>query len=144
MTRGTPFDDVGDLFDQLGEELDEVGEALESRVRGDLRVDVLESDGEYVVRADLPGFDTDDIELTVSGRKLTIRAEAAEETDEADATTDGRYHRHERRARSFARRLRLPGEVVEEEATADYDTGVLTITLPKPTATEEGTRIDVE
>lgn len=144
MTRGTPFDDVGDLFDQLGEGLDEVGETLESRVRGDLRVDVLEGDGEYVVRADLPGFDTDEIDLTVSGRKLTIRAAAAAETDEEEAAADGRYHRHERRARSFARRLRLPGEVVEEEATADYDTGVLTVTLPKREPAEEGTRIDVE
>ena len=144
MTGGTPFDDVGDLFEQLGDELDEVGETLGSRVRGDVSVDVLEGDEAFVVRADLPGFDTDDIDLTVSGRTLTIRADAAEETDEEGETVDGRYHRRERRSSSLARRLRLPGAIVEAEATASYDAGVLTVTLPKPEPVEDGTRIDVE
>ncbi|MFC7136259.1 Hsp20/alpha crystallin family protein [Halobaculum litoreum] len=104
---------------------------------------MLERDGAYVVSADLPGFDADDIELTVSGRDLTLRADA--ETDaEADAETPtGRYHRRERRARSLARRLRLPGEVVEEEATASYEDGVLRVTLPKAAVEKGGTRIDV-
>ncbi len=137
---------MNDLFDQLGEELDEVGATLggAASAAGTVRVDVLERDDEVVVRADLPGVDTDDLELTVSDRQLTIRAPAAAQTDEEGAAEEHRYHLRERRTGGLDRRLHLPAAVVEEEATASYDDGVLTVVLPKRTAAEEGTRIDVE
>ncbi|WP_435064531.1 Hsp20/alpha crystallin family protein [Halobaculum sp. EA56] len=145
MTGRTPFDDITDLIEQLGEELDEVGTTLEGHARGDVPVDLLERDDEFVVTADLPGFDGDEIEITVSDRTLTLRAESDEEETSAEATPEGQYHRRERRRRSVTRRVRLPGEVNETEATASYENGVLTVTLPKREPDSgDGTRIDVE
>jgi HSP20 family protein len=144
MTGRMPFVDVMELFDQLGEELDEVGTALEGRVRTEVNVDVLERDEEFVVTADLPGFDADDIDLAVSGRELTLRADSDEET-EYGGDSDVRYHRRERRSSSVTRRIPLPGDVLESEAEASYERGVLTVTLPRPgVGSGEGTSIDVE
>lgn len=145
MKGRRPFDDITDLFEQLGEEIDEVGEALETRARSDVAVDILERDDAFVVHADLPGFDREDIDLSVSGRELTIRAESTADEEAADETDEGRFHRRERRERSITRRVRLPGEVVAADATAKYNHGVLTVTLPKPASnSEDTTRIDVE
>ncbi|PSQ07811.1 heat-shock protein Hsp20 [Halobacteriales archaeon QS_6_71_20] len=145
MTERMPFDDVTELFDRLGEELDEVGTALEGRVRTEVNVDVLERDEEFVVAADLPGYDADDIDLAVSGRELTLRADSDEETEYGGGDSDIRYHRRERRSRSATRRISLPGDVLESEAEASYERGVLTVTLPRPgVGSGEGTSIDVE
>ncbi|MXR42532.1 Hsp20 family protein [Halobaculum sp. WSA2] len=145
MTERTPFDDVTDLLEQLGEELDEVDTTLGNPGRGDVPVDLLERDGEFVVVADLPGFGDEDVEVTVSGRTLTLRAESDDEETSAGAAPDGQYHRRERRRRSVTRRVQLPDEVNESEATATYDHGVLTVTLPKREPDSgDGTQIDVE
>ena len=145
MTRRTPFDDVTELFDRLGEELDDAGTALEGRVRGDVNVDVIERDGEFVVTADLPGFESDDIDLVVSGRELTLQADSDRQTEYGEKSADVRYHRRERRPRSVTRRIRLPGDVLGSEAEASYERGVLTVTLPRPgIGSGEGTSIDVE
>lgn len=145
MTGRTPFDEVTDLLEQLGEELDEVDTTLGNPARGDVPVDLLERDDEFVVVADLPGFGDEDVEVTVSGRTLTLRAESDDEEMGAGVAPDGQYHRRERRRRSVTRRVQLPDEVNESEATAAYDHGVLTVTLPKREPDSgEGTQIDVE
>jgi len=145
MTGRTPFDDVTDLLEQLGEELDEVDTTLGDPARGDVPVDLLERDDEFVVVADLPGVGDEGVDVTVSGRTLTLRAESDDAETSAGADPDGQYHRRERRRRSVTRRVQLPDEVNESEARAAYDHGVLTVTLPKRTPDSgEETRIDVE
>ncbi|UIP00660.1 Hsp20/alpha crystallin family protein [Halobaculum sp. CBA1158] len=147
MTRRSPFDDIADLFDQVGEELEDIERTLGVEGGADVPVDVLERDDAFVVTADLPGFDPEDVEVTLSGRELTIHAEGDERAESASETDDeGRYHRRERRVRSVTRRLRLPGEAVEEEASATHENGVVTVTLPRPEPDGEGdgTQIDVE
>ncbi|MFB6280934.1 MAG: Hsp20/alpha crystallin family protein [Haloferacaceae archaeon] len=128
-----PFAELDRLFDRLTEGLGAGGIADLAPVP----VDVVETGDEVVVTADLPGYDAENIEVTVEDRTLTIRAERDE-----DGTVEGRYVRRERRRREASRRVALPTEVVESEATADYADGVLTVRLPA--TTEEGHRIEVE
>jgi len=104
-----------------------------------IRVDEFEEDGALVVRAELPGIDPDkDVELTVKGGMLHIRAEHKEE----DKTEKRGYLRHELRFGSFARSLPLPEGVTEAEVTATYKNGILEIRVPAPTPSPE-TRIPI-
>ena len=93
-------------------------------------------DDRYVIRAELPGLDPEnDIEVTVDGRILTIRAERRRR--------DNGPYRSEFRYGSLARAVRLPARVEPADVTARYDKGVLEVSVPlvvKP----EGTRIPVE
>ena len=94
-------------------------------------------DDRYVIRAELPGLDPEtDIEVTVEGRVLTIRAERRRQDD-------GPY-RSEFRYGSLARAVRLPVRVGAADVTARYGKGVLEVSVPGPVARPEGTRIPVE
>jgi HSP20 family protein len=134
--RSNPFKDIEELFDRMGRGF----EAGDLSVH-DVAVDVSETDEEVVVTADLPGFEKSDIEVTVDDDGLTITAEREETTAEDDA----RYHRRERTRSEVQRRLSLPADVEETEASASYHNGVLTVVLPKRETTEdEGYDIDVQ
>lgn len=137
MSKGTdPFTELNRMFDRLAEGLGEGGLAEPTAVP----VDVAETDDEVVVTADLPGYDPDDIDVAVDGRTLTIGA--TRETAEQDEGDEGRYLRRERRRQRTSRSVTLPADVAEREATADYDAGVLTVTLPKTHG--GGHRIEIE
>jgi len=90
-------------------------------------LDVKENEKEIVVKADLPGMDEKDINLTIHNGVLSLRGEKkSEHTDQRDA-----YHVMERSYGSFQRSIRLPETVDDDKAEARFDKGVLTITLPK-------------
>ena len=94
-------------------------------------------DDRYVIRAELPGLDPEnDIEVTVDGRILTIRAERRQQDD--------RPCRSEFRYGSLARAIRLPARVDAADVTARYDKGVLEVSVPAREVRPEGTRIPVE
>lgn len=95
-----------------------------------LSLDVVENDDDYVVKASIPGINPDDLEITLSGRTLTIKGETKEETE----SEQGRYHLRERRYGSFSRSVTLPIEVKDADIEASYESGVLTLTLPKSEA----------
>mgnify|MGYP001057397546 CR=1 FL=1 len=90
-------------------------------------LDLSETDKEFIVRAELPGVDPKEIEVTVNRDLLTIRGERRQEREEKDEN----FRRVERFYGSFCRSLRLPTEVRADEAEASYDKGVLRIRLPK-------------
>lgn len=90
-------------------------------------VDVSEDDKNVYVRADLPGFTKDEIDVKVEKGVLSIEAQRTEKSEE----TTERYFRRERRATSLSRRLAVPQEVAESGISAVYKDGVLTLTLPK-------------
>jgi HSP20 family protein len=93
--------------------------------------------GRYVIRAELPGLDPEnDIEVTVDGQILTIRAERRRQDSGPD--------RSEFRYGSLARAVRLPARVDAADVTARYDKGVLEVTVPVPEVKQEGTRIPVQ
>jgi HSP20 family protein len=90
-------------------------------------LDVKENEKEIVVKADLPGMDERDINLTIHNGVLSLRGEKkSEHTDQRE-----NYHVMERSYGSFQRSIRLPETIDEDKAEARFDKGVLTITLPK-------------
>ena len=93
-------------------------------------LDLVENDNNFVVKAELPGFNPDNVDIRVEGNVLTLRGEFQEDTNK----DEGEYHVRERRHSSFARSLTLPVAVSADKATAEFDNGVLTLTLPKDEA----------
>jgi HSP20 family protein len=92
------------------------------------RVDLMESEKDITVTADIPGMDEKDIDVSVANGVLTISGEkSTEKTDKS-----GTYHRMERSYGSFRRDIELPEDVEVDKAEAVFSKGVLTITLPKP------------
>jgi HSP20 family protein len=89
--------------------------------------DLVETDAEIRIKADLPGVEEKDIEVTLDGGALTIRGERRAEKEEKR----GGYEWSERRFGSFQRRLELPCEVQSDKVQAKFSKGVLEITLPK-------------
>jgi predicted unusual protein kinase regulating ubiquinone biosynthesis (AarF/ABC1/UbiB family)/HSP20 family molecular chaperone IbpA len=101
------------------------------------RLEEAVQDDRYVIRAELPGLDPEnDIQVTVDGRILTIRAERRQQ--------DNGPYRSEFRYGSLARAVRLPGRIDPADVTARYDKGVLEVSVPVPDVKPEGTRIPIE
>lgn len=90
-------------------------------------LDVVEGEKEVTVRAELPGVDPNDVDVSISGSTLTIRGEKKSEHE-----AKGRnFFRSERSFGSFHRSVRLPEGVKAENASAEYSKGVLTVRLAK-------------
>jgi HSP20 family protein len=92
-----------------------------------LPLDVCETDQAFVVKASLPGVKPDDVQITVHGDTLTIRGESKAEQEKKGE----HWHLREQRYGTFQRSLTLATPVNSEKATADFEHGVLTLTLPK-------------
>lgn len=89
--------------------------------------DIAEADDHFAVKADLPGIDPRDLDISLAGNVLTIRGEKKEEREEKSE----RYYSIERRFGSFNRSFMLPSDVKEEGIEASYKNGVLRVTIPK-------------
>jgi HSP20 family protein len=92
--------------------------------------DLIESDTHYILRADLPGLSEDDVNIEVDGNVLSVSGERKSEHEHRGQG----YYRVERSYGSFRRSLRLPEGVDAGEIKANFDKGVLEITVPKPEA----------
>jgi HSP20 family protein len=91
-------------------------------------LDVIENDDAYVVRASLPGFKAEEIDIKAEGDNvLVLKAEHAEEREEGDDS----YLLRERNYGSFHRSMQFPAGVSADEAIAEVEDGILTLTLPK-------------
>ncbi len=105
------------------------------------RVDVSEDDEAIHVRAELPGMDQEDIDVELSGNRLTLQGERKEEHEE----TEKHYYRRESSYGCFRRTIPLPAEVQEDQVEAEFKKGVLRVTLPKTAeAKAHQTRIEVK
>lgn len=93
-------------------------------------VDVVEGEREITVRAEVPGLEPEDIEVTVEGNSLRISGEKKEEKEERNA----HYYRAERRYGSFERVIPLPSGAKPDDVSARYDKGLLSIRIGR----EEG------
>jgi HSP20 family protein len=103
-------------------------------------IDVSETEGEFRVRAELPGVTEQDVDVTLDDDVLTIRGEKRlERKDEKES-----YHVVERSYGTFQRSLRLPYAVDPEQVRASFEHGVLTVTLPKTKQQERTRRIQVQ
>ena len=90
-------------------------------------VDMYQTDNEVVVKAALPGMKAEDVQLNVTGEVLTIKGEIKQKEEVKEKA----YHLREQRWGMFERSVILPTEVVADKAKADFENGILTITLPK-------------
>jgi HSP20 family protein len=91
-------------------------------------MDLVESGDEFVLRADLPGLDEDDVSIELEDNVLTISGERKSEHEERQ---EG-YYRLERATGSFSRSLTLPEGVDPDKVQASFDKGVLEVHIPKP------------
>ena len=106
------------------------------------RTDIKDADDKFVLEAELPGFDKEDISLDVKDGILTISAQHKEEKEDKDEK--GQYIRRERRYGSFRRSFDVTG-IDENGITAAYSNGILTLILPKTVpAVPETRRIAIE
>lgn len=145
MTRQpTPFSEFTELFERMQENLEKMTRGYEEEpllaTRSEMRVDVKDEDEEFVLTAELPGFDKDDIDVRMTDRTLQIAAEH-EETSEEEP--EGEYIRQERRHTAVERSIRLPEAVETDDIEATYNNGVLTVRLPKREPVTQGTEIEV-
>ncbi|GAQ25256.1 MULTISPECIES: Hsp20/alpha crystallin family protein [Tepidanaerobacter] len=115
-----------DLLD-LMLDTDDFSDFLDEFETRSFRVDVKETDKEYIVEADLPGCDKNNINVSYDDGVLTIAASYEETAEEKDKN----YIRRERRRGNFSRSLSIPEDVKADEIKASFKDGVLKVTLPK-------------
>jgi HSP20 family protein len=104
-----------------------------------IRLDLSETDKDYLVKAEIPGVKKEDIDVRVEGRQVTISAEVKEDKEEKQ---NGRVLRAERRYGYASRRFMLSSEVDQAAADAKYANGVLELKLPKK-ATAAGKKLAI-
>jgi len=121
------FERMRSNFDRLWDSF--FGRGLEGRAEGGWfpSLDLAETDNELVVKAELPGMDPKDIDISLSDGMLTIKGEKKQEKEEKKSD----YHFIERSYGSFTRSIQLPRQVEREKISASYKNGLLRITLPK-------------
>jgi HSP20 family protein len=104
-------------------------------------LDLSETKNEFVVKAEVPGMTSKDIDISLAEGVFSIRGEKKQEKEEKEEN----YHFVERSYGSFRRSIRLPGGVQSEKIKASYKDGVLKVTLPKSEeARKKEVRIKVE
>lgn len=91
------------------------------------RVDIAETDTAYLIKAEIPGVNKEDVKITVDDGILTISGERREEKEEKNK----KFHRVERIYGKFSRSFTLPDNVDESKIDAEFKDGVLTLTIPK-------------
>lgn len=95
-------------------------------------IDVVENEKDIVVKAEIPGMNKDEIEITLTEGLLTIAGEKKQEYEEKKEN----YHLIERKHGTFRRSIRLPGEVANDKIDATYKDGVLKVVVPKAEETK--------
>jgi len=130
VSRWEPFRGAHTLQDQMnrlfGEVFDRSNQASNLTAWAP-SVDIYENEHELIVKADLPGIDPKDLDIRVENNILTIRGERKFE----EKVNDNNSLRVERAYGSFSRSFALSNTVNSEAIKADYQTGVLTLTVPK-------------
>src|ERR1051326_2945737 len=131
IDRWDPFRDmmtIRDAMDRwLQQSLSGTGQLLSTLRPDSIPIDLVEHDTAFEVRAAVPGVKPDDVEVTVQGERVAIRAEARGEPDKPGANWLMREHRFGMMQRSIT----LPSPVSSDKAEARIEHGVLTLMLPK-------------
>lgn len=148
-SRYNPFEELERVFTRMSQQLSEASRGWDDpgtltrlpRREETLSLDLVDDGDSYVATVDLPGFEKDDVSITIHNSTLQIDADGEEMTDKS---TEQFLHK-ERMSRSLSRSVHLPALVDEEAVSAKMNNGVLTITLPKvETAETKTVEISVE
>jgi len=131
LVRWDPFREMTSLRDAM-DRLVEDSFVRPSRFwidggRGEFPIDMYQTANDVVVKASLPGFKPEEVDISVAGDTLIIKGEHKEEKE----TKEEDYFYKERRYGSFSRSLPIPVQVKSDKAEAVFENGVLTLTLPK-------------
>ncbi len=132
LTRWEPMREIVSLREAMDHLFDDAftrpaGLADGWNSSGSLAIDMYQTDNEVVVKAALPGIKADDVQINMTGDLLTIKGEM-KQSDESKAKN---YHIREQRWGAFERSIQLPLAVVSDKARAEFENGILTVTLPK-------------
>jgi len=106
---------------------------------GEPKVDISETATDVIVKADVPGFKKEELQLSVTEDSITIRGETKSEKKEEKEN----FYQMERYCGSFSRTMTLPSAVKNKEAKASYQDGVLTVTIPKTEQSEKSHKVDI-
>lgn len=118
---------LGSFRDELNKFFNSLGKKGTSEIGLAPPLDVSETDENIIVKAEVPGIEPKDIDISISGDNLTIKGEKKGEKEEKGKN----YHFVERSYGSFSRTIALPAPVKFEQVKAEYKKGILEITLPK-------------
>jgi HSP20 family protein len=131
MRRSPSFDDIefDDLFGRMSRQFEEMSRQFDTprSIGREMAADLREEDDSFVAVIDLPGFEKADIDLAVTDNALTVEASRTQSAE----TDDDHYVHRERRTEGARRSIQLPAAVRADDASATYNHGVLTVTLPK-------------
>lgn len=130
MVKWEPMREMEELFDRMAKSFGPLrlgrGEGL-SATDWSPRVDIAETPEEFVIKAELPEVNKEDVHVTVEDGMLTLRGERKQEKEEKGK----KFHRIERSYGSFSRAFTLPDNVDESKVNASFKDGMLTVQLPK-------------
>lgn len=141
LVRWNPFDDMV-TFRRAMDQMFNEGFERPARSRagtngsvamGRLPIDLYETDDDLVIKFRLPGVDPDDVDITVNGEELIIKAELASDARLEDAK-GWKWYRHELYHGDIGRRITLPTQVESDNAEATFRNGEVTLVLPKAEA----------
>ncbi len=144
----SPFEEMDRLFESVfprgwlrpmrweWPSLGELAAPFEGRLP---KVDVVDRDNDILVRAELPGVDKKDVDISITDNTVTIHATTRRESTEEE----GEYYRREISQGAFSRTLALPAEVDADGAKASFKDGILELTVPK-VAKAKRRRIEVQ
>ena len=133
-------------MDQLLREFGEMSPLLESPnipvifKGGEPKVDIIQTEKEIVVKADVPGVKKEDLHVTVNEDSITFRGEAKYDVE----TKKEDFFHSERFYGCYSRTLPLPALVDATNAKAKFEDGVLTVTVPKAQKPEKGHSVNIE
>jgi HSP20 family protein len=131
MLRFDPFRGMDELLRDLPLRTAATLGGLGSVATPAIRMDVTETDRNFLVKAEIPGVNKEDIKVSVDGRQVTISAEIERETELKEGETMIRSERYRgQQYRSFM----LANDINDAEVTAEYNNGMLNLTLPKKTS----------
>ncbi len=125
--RRTETPIVSRLFEEFFNDFPLTSSLADTRESWNPAVDILEKDGNLILRAELPGMTEKQIELKLEGNTLTLKGERKMDAEDKK----NNYHRVESFYGTFLRTFRLPDTVDMEKISADYKNGVLTVTMPQ-------------
>ncbi|MCO8242839.1 MULTISPECIES: Hsp20/alpha crystallin family protein [unclassified Haladaptatus] len=135
MERYTPFEDMDRMFEQMRARMwgtSDLRQDLQSHSHGGTHLDLKEHDGEFILVADLPGFEKEEIEVSFNDDALTVAGKHEVSGDDFS------------RARELSERVTLPKSVEKDGIEATYRNGVLEVRLPiAEKEIDDGDRIEI-
>jgi len=132
--------DVDRLFDNFFQGVDLAPVLNEGVSMFQPRLDIVETEKEVRITADLPGLEEKDIELSLNENTLSLKGEKKSEEEEEGKN----FYRRERTYGAFYRDIELPAEVEASKVEATFKNGVLTVVLPKQEKKEESKKISIK